>query len=115
MSTTPRTYVIAKQMAILLRGIAARKQTTVSALVSAWINLTEPQSLRQYTIIFKHIRCGRCSQAFSGGSKTTIILDLPQWQIEWLTFMRCKFDHPSIDKTLRVLLDFLYATGSIAD
>jgi len=115
MTTTLRTFVVAKQMAILLRGIADRKQTTVSALVIAWINSIEPQSLRQYTIVFKHIRCGRCSQAFSGGSKTTIVLDLPQWQIEWLTAMRCKFNHPSIDKTLRVLLDFLYATGSIAD
>ena len=107
-------YIIPRQMDGILDSIASNKGCTKSDLVSGYINAVELSNNKQQALIFKQIRCGRCSQSFTGGAKTTVALTLAQWQIDWLDTMKQRFRHKSRDKTLRILLDFLHMIGKIS-
>ena len=56
--------------------------------------------------IFRVVRCDNCSQSSTGGYKVQVNLELDSLHIKWLDNVHKKCNHASVDKTLRIILDF---------
>jgi hypothetical protein len=73
------------------------------------IDYCNAESLGRKKNIFMMKRCFRCSQASMGGKKVTLTADrlqLASTHRAWLVNVRERCDHESLDKTLRIVLDF---------
>ncbi|KAK3252166.1 hypothetical protein CYMTET_38524 [Cymbomonas tetramitiformis] len=73
----------------------------------------EPPSNKR--LIFKVVRCLHCSQSVRAGHipKRERTLAVYPFQLEWLTVIFKKCSHKSVEKTLRIIVDFYwYYCGS---
>merc|ERR1719221_262329 len=64
----------------------------------------EPSSAKKQ--IFLIVRCHRCLQHCKGGEKHDFEVKLPAPMWTWLEAVRERSRHPTIGKTLRILVDF---------
>jgi hypothetical protein len=79
----------------------------LSLLVEGLVREANSQTNQVKKLIFKIVRCHRCFQGGNpGGVKTELSMSLPKECMDWLTNVceRCK--HSSIDKTMRILVEF---------
>lgn len=56
--------------------------------------------------IFLQVRCHRCLQHSRGGDKRDYDVELSEQRWQWLENVRQRSKHPSLGKTLRILVDF---------
>merc|ERR1712232_1507728 len=56
--------------------------------------------------IFLVVRCHRCLQHTRGGEKHEHLIELPADRWQWLERVRERSRHPTIGKTLRIIIDF---------
>jgi hypothetical protein len=75
-------------------------------VVERLIDFCNREDRKTKIVIFRVIRCHNCSQASTGGSKIGIKLALPSHHIEWMTKVRMGCAHSSVDKTMRILLEW---------
>lgn len=89
---------------------------SVSAILSILIHFCNRESKARKGVVFRNPRCRRCTAATTGGKKTLITLGLSAEHWAWLSSISAKCNHASVDKTLRILLDWykLYATANNA-
>ena len=80
-----------------------------SAVACRLIKVCNSESNQIKRVIFRVIRCHNCSQRSKGGEKVTIDLDLPTEYHTWLGNVQSNCNHKSVDKTLRILLDYYIA------
>lgn len=66
-------------------------------------NAEAPKTKR---LIFLVIRCRRCLQHQKGGTKEDCVMELTSRQWQWLEMIRNRSRHLTVDKTLRIILDF---------
>lgn len=64
----------------------------------------EPSQTKR--IIFLQVRCHRCLQHSRGGDKRDYDVQLSEQQWRWLENVRERSKHPTLGKTLRILMDF---------
>jgi hypothetical protein len=87
---------------------------SISAILSILIHFCNREAKARKSVIFRNPRCRRCTAATTGGKKTLIRLGLSAEHWSWLVSVSEKCSHASVDKTLRILLDWykLYATAN---
>jgi hypothetical protein len=56
--------------------------------------------------IFLIVRCHRCLQHTRGGDKEDSAVVLPEMQWQWLAGVQERCRHPTVGKTIRILIDF---------
>ena len=78
----------------------------ISAVVSRLIRVCNNETNQVKRIIFKVVRCHNCSQSSTGGNKVTVELDLEDDHVTWLRNVQANCGHKSVDKTLRIMLDY---------
>ena len=81
----------------------------ISNVVGRLIEVCNREDRKTKKEIFRVIRYHNCSQASTGGSKVDIELALPTHHVEWMTKVRMGCTHASVDKTLRILLEWYIA------
>jgi hypothetical protein len=81
----------------------------ISNIVERLIDYCNREDRKTKKTIFRVIRCHNCSQASTGGTKIGISLSLPSHHVEWMTKVRMGCSHASVDKTLRILLEWYIA------
>lgn len=64
----------------------------------------EPSQTKR--IIFLQVRCHRCLQHSRGGDKRDYDVELSEQKWQWLENVRQRSKHPTLGKTLRILMDF---------
>jgi len=64
----------------------------------------EPSQTKR--MIFLSVRCHRCLQHSRGGDKEDYDVELSDMQWKWLENVRQRSKHPTLGKTLRILVDF---------
>ncbi|KNC82529.1 hypothetical protein SARC_05177 [Sphaeroforma arctica JP610] len=79
---------------------------SVSDVLAKLVNFVNSESKERKRIVFTQIRCGRCTQATTGGKKATVELNFLPEHIAWLENVRDRCQHSSMSKTLRVMFDF---------
>eukprot|EP01134_Creolimax_fragrantissima_P005782 CFRG5782T1 len=89
-----------------LSKCAENYNLTSSAVLEKLIDFVNSEPKDRKRIVFTQIRCGRCTQASTGGKKEAIILDILPEHLVWLNNVKDRCKHSSIDKTLRIMLDF---------
>ena len=88
---------------------ASPRVRAISNVVERLIDFCNREDRKTKKVIFRVIRCHNCSQASTGGSKIGIKLALPSHHIEWMTKVRMGCAHSSVDKTMRILLEWYIA------
>jgi len=68
-----------------------------------WANTENPEAKKK---IFLQIRCRRCSAGAKGGVKTQHDLELTNTEWQWLMNVKERCNHATVDKTLRIIVDF---------
>lgn len=86
-----------------------RACAAVSKLVERLIAFCNGEDRKTKKEIFRVIRCHNCSQASTGGTKVGVRLALPAHQVLWMRKVRAACKHASVDKTLRILLEWYIA------
>eukprot|EP00931_Biecheleriopsis_adriatica_P089406 TRINITY_DN63543_c0_g1_i1.p1 TRINITY_DN63543_c0_g1~~TRINITY_DN63543_c0_g1_i1.p1 ORF type:complete len:267 (+),score=57.91 TRINITY_DN63543_c0_g1_i1:106-801(+) len=90
-----------------LEAVAQRHgHANVSGVLSRlvdWAN-AEPSDTKKK--LFMVIRCRRCSAGARGGVKRDHEIELKSRQWQWLENVRARASHPTVGKTLRILVDF---------
>ena len=85
----------------------AENKSGTSRVLEALVNLANRETKEIKRMIFRKIRCLHCKQGgHPGGNKTDIELTLPAIQLQWLRQVAVNCEHESIDKTMRIILDF---------
>lgn len=85
-----------------LRGLTVGGCLALQRLEEA-ANREPPKSKRQ---IFLSVRCRRCLQHSRGGAKEECLVRLPQAHWTWLEGVQARCKHPTVGKTLRIIVDF---------
>jgi hypothetical protein len=87
---------------------------SISAILSILVHFCNREAKARKSVIFRNPRCRRCTAATTGGKKTLIRLGMSAEHWAWLSSVSAKCGHTSVDKTLRILLDWykLYATAN---
>ena len=80
------------------------REDATSIVVSCLIKHCNAASRASKKQIFRTIRCHNCSQASTGGTKTDIQLRIPAAYAQWISNVQRSCDHPTADKTMRILL-----------
>jgi hypothetical protein len=87
---------------------------SISAIISILVHFCNREAKQRKSVIFRNPRCRRCTAATTGGKKTLVRLGLSAEHWQWMSSISAKCGHASVDKTLRILLDWykLYATAN---
>jgi hypothetical protein len=111
-----RTWVIASTHPAFLQKLAEERTAraddpvgvdAVSLVVEGLVREANLQSNQVKKLIFKIIRCHRCFQGGDpGGVKRDLSLSLPRECVEWLNNVCERCNHSSLDKTMRILVEF---------
>ena len=90
---------------------------SVSAVLSILILFCNREAKERKATIFRTPRCRRCTSATTGGKKVVVRMGFSDEHWHWLTNTSTRCGHASVDKTVRVLLDWykLYATANNAN
>ena len=87
--------------------ISEEYDTDVSAVVKRLVNVVNAETKQMKKKIFREIRCHRCFQGGpKGGYKAEVELTLPSMQLAWMEKVHQNCKHSSIDKTMRIILEF---------
>ena len=81
----------------------------ISNVVERLIDFCNREDRKTKKEIFRVIRCHNCSQSSTGGTKIGVRMALPPHQVEWMTNVRMGCQHSSVDKTMRILLEWYIA------
>ena len=81
----------------------------LSKLVERLIAFCNREDRKTKKEIFRVIRCHNCSQASTGGTKVGVRLALPPHQVLWMRKVHVACKHASVDKTMRILLEWYIA------
>ena len=102
-----RAWTLCCNQVLFLREIAAKYgYASDGAVLRRLVDVANAEPSNRKRFIFTVPRCGRCFQHTRGGEKESATLELPVYQIQWLTAVQRRCKHPSVDKTVRILLDF---------
>jgi hypothetical protein len=93
-------------------GAASPHVLAMSHVIEKLIDHCNRENKKTKKEIFRVIRCHNCSQASTGGTKIGVKLALPPHQVEWMTKVRMACSHSSVDKTMRILLEWYIAVIS---
>eukprot|EP00121_Abeoforma_whisleri_P010951 Awhi_evm1s10098 len=88
---------------------ALAKRKAISWAISQLINHCNQEEKKIKRLIFRVIRCQNCTQATTGGFKAQVTVDLEKIHLQWLQMVKVNCDHASVDKTIRIMLDFYIA------
>merc|ERR1711879_1079483 len=70
------------------------------------IDLANREPSQTKRIIFLQVRCHRCLQHSRGGDKRDYDVELVDRHWQWLENVRQRSKHPTLGKTIRILVDF---------
>mmetsp|Transcript_48359 Transcript_48359/g.109601 ORF Transcript_48359/g.109601 Transcript_48359/m.109601 type:complete len:189 (-) Transcript_48359:29-595(-) len=84
-------------------GMTGTSQWLALELLVKLANREPPQTKK---MIFLVVRCHRCLQHTRGGEKRDCPVALPVQQWQWLEGVRERCKHPTVGKTLRIIVDF---------
>ena len=90
------------------RGVSPRTRA-LSVIVERLIAFCNRENRKTKKEIFRVIRCHNCSQSSTGGTKIGIELALPPHQVLWMRKIHKACKHSSVDKTMRILLEWYIA------
>ena len=88
--------------------ISPRTQA-ISTIVERLISFCNREDRKTKKEIFRVIRCHNCSQSSTGGTKIGIRIALPPHQVVWMNNVHKACKHPTVDKTMRILLEWYIA------
>ena len=101
-----KEWTITRVQHAYIHKIANKFNVDVSWVVSRLIVQANKEDNKRKKFIFRVIRCDNCTQSSTGGYKVQIKLALKALHTKWLHNVCKKCSHASVDKTLRILLDF---------
>ena len=117
-----RTWTITKVQAEYISSMVSKRRLDqvdavssgkfpdgASWMVTRLILQANSETKKTKSHIFRVVRCHNCSQSSTGGTKVDIELSLRKEHVQWMenVYKACK--HASIDKTMRILLDWYMA------
>jgi len=104
---TSRVWTITVPQQRWIKDTTERFGVSSTDLAEALIKNANQQSVEVKKYIFRVVRCSNCgSGALRGGLKTEHVLSLEGDYIKYLELVQAKCDHASLDKTLRIILDY---------
>lgn len=87
-----------------------------SRVLESLVNVANRETKEIKRMIFRQIRCHHCKQGgHPGGNKADIELTLPAIQVQWLRQVSANCGHDSVDKTMRIILDFYPSLTNLKD
>eukprot|EP00413_Alexandrium_margalefii_P012556 CAMPEP_0204525186 /NCGR_PEP_ID=MMETSP0661-20131031/7776_1 /ASSEMBLY_ACC=CAM_ASM_000606 /TAXON_ID=109239 /ORGANISM="Alexandrium margalefi, Strain AMGDE01CS-322" /LENGTH=193 /DNA_ID=CAMNT_0051530971 /DNA_START=46 /DNA_END=624 /DNA_ORIENTATION=- len=104
-----RLVPLCRDQAEWLDAVAERYNAAGSLQWSALellVNLANAEPPQTKKMIFLVVRCHRCLQHTRGGEKRECGVRLPELQWRWLESVRERCGHPTVGKTLRIIVDF---------
>ena len=117
-----RTWTVTKVQAEYISSMVAKRRLdqidAVSSgrfadgpswMVTRLILQANNESKKTKSHIFRVVRCHNCSQSSTGGTKVGIELSLRKEHVRWMENVYKACQHASIDKTMRILLDWYMA------
>mmetsp|Transcript_54242 Transcript_54242/g.122366 ORF Transcript_54242/g.122366 Transcript_54242/m.122366 type:complete len:186 (-) Transcript_54242:111-668(-) len=104
-----RVVPLCPDQADWLAGLADRHGMTGASqrmALELLVNLANREPPQTKKMIFLVVRCHRCLQHTRGGEKRDCPITLPMQQWQWLEGVRERCKHPTVGKTLRIIVDF---------
>ena len=111
-----RTWEVTKFQAEYLRTLVEKRRLDehmvgaglngASWMVQRLIIQANKETKKMKHFIFRIIRCENCTQSSTGGKKVQVDLSLRAEHLQWMENVHRACEHASVDKTLRILLDF---------
>ena len=101
-----KEWTITKVQHEYIHKIAKIFNMDVSSVVTRLILQANKEDNKRKKFIFRVVRCDNCSQSSTGGYKVQVNLELESLHVKWLENVHKKCKHASVDKTLRIILDF---------
>jgi hypothetical protein len=101
-----KEWTITKVQHEYIHKIAKKFRMDVSSVVTRLILQANKEDNKRKKFIFRVVRCDNCSQSSTGGYKVQVNLELDSLHVKWLDNVHTKCNHASVDKTLRIILDF---------
>ena len=101
-----REWTVTKVQKSYVEKIAEKYSVEVSWIVTRLILQANREDNKRKKFIFRVVRCDNCTQSSTGGYKVPLQLELDAMHAKWLENVFEKCNHASVDKTLRILLDF---------
>ena len=89
-----------------IEKIAEKYSVDISWVVTRLILQANREDNKRKKFIFRVVRCDNCTQSSTGGYKVPLQLELDALHAKWLENVFEKCNHASVDKTLRIMLDF---------
>lgn len=89
-----------------LKDVAKRHDLGADQALEKLIDRANVETPHCKRTIFLTIRCRRCLQHTRGGDKRDYEITLPEHQWTWLENVQARSRHPTVGKTVRILLDF---------
>ena len=101
-----REWTVTKVQKSYIEKIAEKYSVDISWVVTRLILQANREDNKRKKFIFRVVRCDNCTQSSTGGYKVPLQLELDAMHAKWLENVFEKCNHASVDKTLRILLDF---------
>ena len=101
-----KEWTITKVQHEYIHKIAKKFKVDISSVVTRLIVQANKEDNKRKKFIFRVVRCDNCSQSSTGGYKVDVELELDLLHTKWLDNVHIKCNHASVDKTLRIILDF---------
>ena len=101
-----REWTVTKVQKSYVEKIAEKYSVDISWVVTRLILQANREDNKRKKFIFRVVRCDNCTQSSTGGYKVPLQLELDAMHAKWLENVFEKCNHASVDKTLRILLDF---------
>ena len=120
--TAGRVWAVTKVQAEYVRSMVAKRgldeieavgtgkySDGASWMVTRLILQANKETKKTKSHIFRVVRCHNCSQSSTGGTKVSINLSLRDEHVKWMNNVSKACKHASLDKTMRILLDWYMA------
>eukprot|EP00756_Hemistasia_phaeocysticola_P012011 Hpha_TRINITY_DN15166_c0_g1::TRINITY_DN15166_c0_g1_i1::g.130036::m.130036 len=85
---------------------AGRGSSSGAAVLAGLVEYANRMDRDRKSFVFRNKKCRRCSQASTGGRKAVWKVELRREHATWLRNVKQACDHPTVFKTLRILIDF---------
>ena len=93
-------------------GLGCEDVDGPSVMLERLIAAANAESTHMKRKIFRTVRCLHCFQHTKGGVKCELRLSLPAHYILWMEKVCETCEHASVDKTMRIVLDFYLSINS---
>jgi len=79
---------------------------SAAAVLAGLVEYANRMEKERKSYVFRNKKCRRCSQASRGGRKAVWKVELRSEHAIWLRNVKKSCEHPTVDKTLRILIDY---------